>query len=159
MQLPIANLIATLEEQIDLYGKLAELLARSRSAYVAKDLEAIYLHLEAQAKLCDRLRELGQKTARMGQTVFDPLENTNPRSEHGSRPQELDSPGAPQLCKLLLDLRAVQQTVRRLNSEQSTFVNGSLRTLRVMTNALASFYPTYALPDSAPSLALPGVQP
>lgn len=130
MQPETSNLVAAIEKQTALFRELEVALQASRTAYKARNLELIYIHLDSQTTLCARLRELQAEAARaaQGESVSSL-----------SRPDRLPT----ELREALAVLAQAQQNVRRLNAEQQAFVAGSLRTLRVMSNALSNCYPTY----------------
>jgi len=139
MQSELSNLVDVLPKQIALFRELESVLRSSRFAYESRNLELIYICLDKQTSVCERLRELQTRAARAAQRESVSL---------FAKPDRLPA----ELREALTSLAEVQQSVCRLNAEQQTFVAGSLRTLRIINNALSNCYPTYTLA----SLALHG---
>jgi len=139
MQPETSKLIAAIDEQTTLFRELEHVLQASRSAYAARNLDLIYIHLAKQTALCQELRKLQAETERAAQAAFP---STNPSL--------LDGPAgfSPALRKAFLELAGAQQGVRRMNAEQQAFLAGSLRTLRVMNNALWNSYAIYTQANS-----------
>ncbi len=67
MQPETSNLVAAIEKQTALFRELEVALQASRTAYKARNLELIYIHLDSQTTLCARLRELQAEAARAAQ--------------------------------------------------------------------------------------------
>jgi hypothetical protein len=159
MRTEIYTTIETSEKQILLFRELKTELAASRAAYLARDLEAIYAHLAAQAMLCEKLQQVEAESA-----LRVPALPAGPRLPLGAdkahEPIEaLDRERESRARKVFAELECVRREVCESNCAQIVFVKGSLRTLRVMTNALANLYPTYGRPDCSSFPAVPGVRP
>jgi hypothetical protein len=130
-----ADGIETIEKQLRLSRELKQELVASRAAYAARDLDAIYHHIGALALLCMQLQQSGELT-RAGQTAsLNQIFPVSCGSQAGSRQQEL-----------LVQLAAAGQEIRELNRELLVLVKGSLRTFKMIANAMAGFSPTYGRP-------------
>ena len=140
-----ADGIETMENQLRLSRELKQELVASRIAYATRDLDAIYRHIGAQARLCIQLQQNGE-TMRAGQNA--------------SKNSAATVPWDPQIelrrRELSVEVTAVQQEIRELNCEQLVFVNGSRRTFNMIANAWAGFSPTYDRPAIQPASGGPG---
>lgn len=121
------------ENQLRLSVELRAELVASRAAFASRNLDAIYRHIGAQSLICMQLQQ-GGEGKRAGQIP------------PGIAPREARRD--PRAQKLLLELAAVQRDIRHLNCEQLVWINGTLRTLRMLANAWAGFSPTYARPGA-----------
>lgn len=158
MQVEISNLIAMLSKQVGLFRRLESTLLEWRAAYEAKDVDSIYANLHRQTSLCEKLRQCMAETECARQLALAAFAS----ARHRNAESPFDLPSGPglslRLRHVLAELALARQDVCRLNAQQRAFVDGSLRTLRLMNNALANCYPTYACPDSAVPFAVPGAQ-
>jgi len=139
------NSLSALETQLDLSRKLKLEIAESRAAYAARDLDAIYRHIGAQAVLCRQLQN-NSEAMRPGDEPPAALGG----GDVAQGPTKPDARNDARARELLAELAAVQRQIRELNCEQTIIVDGSRRTLHMMANALATFSPTYDRPSARP---------
>ena len=148
----------SIRRELLLLRDLATDLIASRKAFTGNDIERIYEHISRQADLSEKLAKAQQDRARVW--------NASPIAPPGIVPAEsnlrtsletLDAPTSADLRALLTELALAEGEVRNLNRVHSLLLDGSRRTLNVLSNALAAFAPTYSQPPgrNATPLDLP----
>ena len=154
----IANLTDTIERELNLLRELAGDLIACRTAFTGMDLDAIHMHVAKQAMLCEKLQKVEAERATAWQTGAQRGGLPTPGGAVRAWIQSLDPPVAARLRELLTELVVAEGEVRNLNRVHTLLIDGSRKTLNVLTNALAAFNPTYAAPAASKPLASVGAQ-
>lgn len=136
-------LVSTFERQLALLLELENELVACRAAFTGMDIDKIYGHLAKQAMLCEKLREAKAENAiawhAASQLVRIPAENMDLPSLINT----LEPALARRLREILTKLALAEGNVRHLNHVHRVYIEGSNRTLNILSNALASISPTY----------------
>jgi hypothetical protein len=145
------NLVSTFERQLALLTELEAELVACRSAFSSMDIDRIYGHLAKQGMLCEKLREAKAENAiawhAASQIVPLPAEGM----DIVALIKTLPAPLANRLRQIVTKLALAEGNVRHLNHVHQVYIDGSRRTLNILSNALASVAPTYPAPSSAPA--------
>ncbi len=138
---------------------LADDLIACRKAFTGSDLDGIYEHVSRQGALSEQLTTAQQDRLRVWNAVAAASPNRTGAAETNLRSSmdALDPPISADLRALLTELALAEGEVRNLNRVHSTLLDGSRRTLHILSNALAAFAPTY--PQPAASRAAMNVHP
>jgi len=150
----MASFKEVLERQLTLLRALANELLVCRDAYVSMNLEAIYSHLAKQISLCDELRRVEADRsaawrAASSQGASNATELPAVDRELNSWMAALEPEVTASVRRLLKELELVEGQVRHLNRVQMVLLDGSRRTLNILSNALGAFSATYARPAFA----------
>ena len=148
----VTELGDSIRRELLLLRDLAGDLIACRKAFTGSDLDRIYEHISRQADLSSKLIVAQKERLRVWNAIAaaaingsDHREEPNLRSSMDS----LDAPTAAHLRSLLTELALAEGEVRNLNRVHSLLLEGSRRTLNILSNALAAFAPTYAPPGRA----------
>jgi hypothetical protein len=152
----VTELGDSIRSELLLLRDLAGDLIACRKAFTGSDLDGIYEHISRQADLSEKL--IAAQRHR-GEVLNKSLvASTNPRGDSEpslrSLMDTLDAPTAVHLRSLLTELALAEGEVRNLNRVHSLLLDGSRRTLNILSNALAAFAPTYPQPSHR-NLSLP----
>jgi|SRR5580704_2825947 hypothetical protein len=150
--LELASLFESLAKQLSLLRQLVEELTTCRPAFVAMDLEGIYLHISKQTEICENLRKTEVARAAAWKAATENLGLPPVDGNLRGWLEGIDKEDADRFRRLLTELAVAEGEVRHQNRMHITLVDGSRRTLNVLGNALAAFSPTYALPRSLQSI-------
>jgi hypothetical protein len=134
----ISSLTDTIERQLGVLRELAGDLIACRPAFTGMDLDAIHMHIARQARICDKLQKAEVERARAWQEGAARAGALTPGGDLRAWIQSLDPPVALRLRGLLTDLVVAEGEVRNLNRVHTLLIDGSRKTLNVLTNALAS---------------------
>jgi hypothetical protein len=154
----IASLTDTIERELGLLRELAGDLIACRAAFTGMDLDAIYVHIAKQAMLCQKLQKAEEERIKAWQEGAAHAGNLTPGGDLRAWIQSLDPPVALRLRALLTELVVAEGEVRNLNRVHTLLIDGSRKTLNVLTNALASFSPTYTAPAASKPISNLGAQ-
>jgi hypothetical protein len=147
MSQEIADLTNALERKLILLHELTEELCACRAAFVGMNLEAIYEHIANQMRICERLREIETDRAVAWQAVSA---NANEPANNGTLSswiQSLEPDIGGRLRRALTGLAVAEGEVRHVNHVHSVLLDGTRRTLHVLSNAMATLSPMYAPPS------------
>jgi hypothetical protein len=147
MSQEIANLTSALERKLTLLHELTEELCACRAAFVGMNLEAIYAHIAKQTQICDQLREIESDRAMAWQAVSASLSEPANNGTLSSWIQSLEPHLGDRLRRVLTGLAVAEGEVRHVNHVHSVLLDGTRRTLHVLSNAMATLSPMYALPS------------
>lgn len=129
---------------------LAGDLIACRKAFTGSDLDRIYEHISRQTDLSSKLSLAQKDRLRVWNAIAVAGVNGGGHPEEPnlrSSLDTLDAPTAVQLRSLLTELALAEGEVRNLNRVHSLLLDGSRRTLNILSNALAAFAPTYPQPS------------
>lgn len=140
------KLIETLERQLRLLHELAEELGACRPAFMAMDLEGIYLHIRRQEEICENLRVAEEARAVAWIAASASLDLPSIDDNLRSWISRLDTEDAVRFRRLLTEMAVTEGEVRHQNRMHINLVDGSRRTLSVLDHVLTAFSPAYALP-------------
>src|SRR5271154_6950408 len=146
MSQEIANLTSALERKLTLLHELTEELCACRAAFVGMNLEAIYAHIAKQTQICDRLREIESDRAVAWQAVSASASEPANNGTLSSWVQSLEPNLGDRLRRVLTGLAVAEGEVRHVNHVHSVLLDGTRRTLHVLSNAMATLSPMYAPP-------------
>jgi hypothetical protein len=154
----LSELGESIRRELVLLRDLSADLIASRKAFVGSDLERIYEHISRQAALSEKLTAAQQNRLKAFHALSadSPDSLAAPNSTLRSAMDALDAPTAAYLRGLLTELALAEGEVRNLNRVHSLLLDGSRRTLNILSNALAAFAPTYSQPamrSAAPETA------
>ena len=131
----------------------ADLIA-CRKAFTGSDLERIYEHISRQAALSEKLTAAQQDRLKAFHALSanPPDLNATANFTLRSAMDSLDAPSVAHLRILLTELALAEGEVRNLNRVHTLLLEGSRRTLNILSNALAAFAPTYPQPIVRPAV-------
>ena len=154
----IANLAATIERELSLLRELAGDLIHCRKAFTAMDLDGIYTHVAKQALLCEKLQKAEEERVRIWQAEVMKTNSPTGGADLRAWIERQDPAVALRLRTLLTELVVAEGEVRNLNRVHTLLIDGSRKTLKVLTNALAAFHPTYPAPPAAKPFSTAGAR-
>src|SRR5271156_4999052 len=146
MSQEIANLASALERKLILLHELTEELCACRAAFVGMNLEEIYVHIEKQTQICEQLRQIEADRARAWQAVSVSSSEPANNGTLTSWIQSLEPNVGDRLRRVLTALAVAEGEVRHVNHVHSVLLDGTRRTLHVLSNAMATLSPMYAPP-------------
>jgi len=152
-----AEFAASVRRELLLLRDLAADLIACRKALTGSDLERIYEHVARQSALSEQLSAAQQDRRRawnaLATASVSARKNTGASIEPDlhSTINALDPESAAEIRSLLTELALAEGEVRNLNRIHTLLLDGSRRTLNVLSNALAAFAPLYAPPTRRPS--------
>ncbi len=146
MSQEIANLTSALERKLSLLHDLTEELCACRAAFVGMNLEAIYSHIAKQTQICDQLREIESDRASAWRSVSANASEPANNGTLSSWVQSLEPELGRRLRRVLVALAVAEGEVRHVNHVHSVLLDGTRRTLHVLSNAMATLSPMYAPP-------------
>lgn len=142
----IAKLIDILERKLKLLHDLAEELGACRSAFVSMDLDAIYMHIAEQTRICQKLKLVEEERAMawnaLATSPNEPMNGGTLSSWVGS----LEPIAGSRLRRVLTALAVAEGEIRHLNHTHSVLLDGTRRTLQILGNAMATLAPIYGPP-------------
>lgn len=138
----------SIRRELLLLRDLAGDLIACRKAFTGSDLDRIYEHISRQADLSDKLAIAQKDRLRVWNSIAVPPVNGSDPEEPNLRSSmdSLDPQTAAHLRSLLTELALAEGEVRNLNRVHSVLLDGSRRTLNILSNVLAAFAPTYPQP-------------
>jgi len=146
MSVEIAKLTDTLERKLRLLHELGEELNACRSAFVSMNLEAIYLHIDAQANTCQKLQIVEEERSAVWSALsLSPEEPAN-GGTLSSWIKSLDAETGTRLRRVLTALAVAEGEIRHLNHSHTVLLDGTKRTLNILSNAMATLSPIYGPP-------------
>jgi hypothetical protein len=149
VSIQVASLIGTLDRQLSLIRDLSSELVACRTAYVAMDLDAIYQHIATQTALCDQIRQIDEDRKIAWSAACASVGLDSHIGDLRSLVARLDPAVGAAMRDVVTKLALAEGDLRHLNRAHTVLIDGSRRTLAILTNVLASFAPTYARPESA----------
>lgn len=153
MSQEITNLTSALERKLLLLHQLTEELCACRAAFVGMNLEAIYAHIAAQTRICDELRKIEGERAIAWQAISVSANEPANNGTLSSWIQSLEPQPGERLRRVLTGLAVAEGEVRHLNHVHSVLLDGTRRTLHVLSNAMATLAPMYAPPSALANLS------
>ena len=147
MSQEIANLASALERKLTLLHDLTEELCACRASFVGMNLEEIYVHIERQTQICDQLRQTEADRANAWQAVSASSKEPANKGTLSSWIQSLEPSLGERLRRVLTGLAVAEGEVRHVNHVHSVLLDGTRRTLHVLSNAMATLSPLYAPPS------------
>jgi hypothetical protein len=146
MSLEIVKLTEILERKLQLLHELSEELGACRGAFVSMNLEAIYLHIDAQTNTCQKLKIVeGERSA-----IWSALSVSRSEPANGgtlsSWIKSLDLDAGNRLRRVLTALAVAEGEIRHLNHSHTVLLDGTKRTLSILSNAMATLSPIYGPP-------------
>jgi flagellar FlgN protein len=155
----IVKLTEVLERKLKLLHELSEELTACRHAFVTMDLESIYLHIDAQTNTCEKLKRVEIERA----AVWSALSTSRNEPANGgtlsSWIKSLDAEAGNRLRRVLTALAVAEGEIRHLNHSHSVLLDGTKRTLNILSNAMATLSPIYGPPRAWNTGQRPGQQP
>ncbi|HXZ11169.1 MAG TPA: hypothetical protein VEG64_02145 [Candidatus Sulfotelmatobacter sp.] len=155
----IESLAVTIERELSLLRELAGDLIDCRKAFTGMDLDGIYTHVAKQALLCDKLQKAEEERVRIWQQEVAKTSAPAAGADLRAWIERQDPAVALRLRALLTELVVAEGEVRNLNRVHRLLIDGSRKTLKVLTNALAAFHPTYPAPPTAKPFSTAGARP
>lgn len=153
MSQEIINLTHALERKLTLLHELTEELCACRAAFVGMNLEAIYAHIAKQTHICEQLRQIESERAIAWEAISaSPSEPAN-NGTLSSWVNSLEPQSGERLRRVLTGLAVAEGEVRHVNHVHSVLLDGTRRTLRVLSNAMATLAPMYAPPAAFAGLS------
>src|SRR5271155_1610180 len=146
MSQEITNLTSALERKLLLLHQLTEELCACRAAFVGMNLEAIYAHIAKQTGICDELRKIEGERAIAWQAISVSASEPANNGTLSSWVQSLEPQPGERLRRVLTGLALAEGEVRHVNHVHSVLLDGTRRTLHVLSNAMATLSPMYAPP-------------
>ena len=145
----VTELGDSIRSELLLLRDLAGDLIACRKAFTGSDLDRIYEHISRQADLSSKLIVAQKDRLRVWNAIAVATVNPTDAEEPNLRSSmdSLDAPTAAHLRSLLTELALAEGEVRNLNRVHSLLLEGSRRTLNILSNALAAFAPTYGPPE------------
>jgi hypothetical protein len=155
------SLVQTLERKLNVLKELHSELNACREAYVTMNLDKIYAHVATQQVICDKLKSLvAEQNADW--CALHPQEGVAGPSPDGAEIrtflESLDPALGQRMSRALTNLAIVEADIRHMNHAHSVLVQGTCRTLHIMSNAYAGMAPTYLPPKSAKASGWNGAQ-
>ena len=144
------QLVSTFERQLSLLTELEHELVACRAAFTGMDIDKIYGHLAKQAMLCEKLREVKAENAVAWQAASQIVPLPAEGIDLAALIKTLEPSLANRLRQILTKLALAEGNVRHLNHVHQVYIDGSRRTLNILSNALASATPTYQAPSRPP---------
>jgi hypothetical protein len=146
MSVEITRLTDILERKLRFLHELGEELNACRGAFVSMNLEAIYLHIDAQANICQKLQIVEQERT----TVWIALSISRDEPKNGgtlsSWIKSLEAETGNRLRRVLTALAVAEGEIRHLNHSHTVLLDGTKRTLNILSNAMATLSPIYGPP-------------
>jgi len=146
MSLEIAKLTEVLERKLRLLHELSEELGACRGAFVSMNLEAIYMHIDAQTCTCQKLKIVEEERS----AVWSALSMSRDEPANGgtlsSWIKSLDPETGNRLRQVLTALAVAEGEIRHLNHSHAVLLDGTKRTLSILSNAMATLSPIYGPP-------------
>lgn len=156
MSLEITRLADLLERKLKLLHELSEELTACRSAFVSMDLEAIYAHISAQTFTCQQLKVVeDERSAVWSALSASPSEPIN-AGTLSSWIKSLDPESGNRLRRVLTALAVAEGEIRHLNHSHTVLLDGTKRTLNILSNAMATLSPIYGPPRARNELQSAG---
>jgi hypothetical protein len=146
MSQEITNLTNALERKLTLLHELTEELCACRAAFVGMNLEAIYAHIAKQAQICEQLREIESTRAVAWQAISSSVSEPANNGTLSSWVESLEPAIGTRLRQALTGLAVAEGEVRHVNHIHSILLQGTRRTLNMLSNAMATLSPIYAPP-------------
>jgi hypothetical protein len=146
------KLVQTLERKLVVLQELHGALSSCRDSFVSMNLDSIYAHVAAQAMICEKLKMLeAEQNAEWHALHNSDSPNGEPLAGAELRNwlETLDPALAYGLGRTLTSLAIVEADVRHINHAHSVLLQGTRRTLKIMSNAFAGMAPTYVPPRAA----------
>src|ERR1700744_1323046 len=140
----------SIQRELLLLRDLASDLIACRKAFTGSDLDRMYEHISRQTELSSKLAIAQKERLRPWNSIAVAAVNGNGHPEEPSLRSSMDSldaPTAAHLRSLLTELALAEGEVRNQNRVHSLLLDGSRRTLNILSNALAAFAPTYPQPS------------
>jgi hypothetical protein len=158
---PTSSLVHTLERKLNVLKELHSELNACREAYVTMNLDKIYGHVATQQIICEKLKALvAEQNADW--RALHPQEAAGELTHDGAELrtflESLDPALAQRMSRALTNLAIVEADIRHMNHAHSVLVQGTCRTLHIMSNAYAGMAPTYLPPKSAKASGWNGAQ-
>src|SRR5271156_4809227 len=153
MSQEITNLTSALERKLLLLHQLTEELCACRAAFVGMNLEAIYAHIAKQTHICEQLRQIESDRAIAWQAISVSASEPANNGTLSSWVQSLEPQLGERLRRVLTGLALAEGEVRHLNHVHSVLLDGTRRTLHVLSNAMATLAPMYAPPAALANLS------
>jgi hypothetical protein len=153
MSQEIANLTSALERKLTLLHELTEELGVCRAAFVDMNLEAIYAHVAKQTHICEQLRQIESDRAIAWQAISASATEPPNNGTLSSWVKSLEPQLGERLRRVLTALALAEGEVRHLNHVHSVLLDGTRRTLHVLSNAMATLSPMYAPPATLADLS------
>jgi hypothetical protein len=147
MSQEITNLTSALERKLAMLHELTEELCACRAAFVGMNLEEIYVHIEKQTQICEQLRQIEVDRASAWQAVSASASEPANNGTLSSWIQSLEPSTGDRLRRVLTGLAVAEGEVRHVNHVHSVLLDGTRRTLHVLSNAMATLSPMYAPPS------------
>jgi FlgN protein len=154
----VAHLVETLERQLRLLRELSGELTACRPALTAMDLDGIYSHIARQLYLCEQVRQTEQERHAAWQEAAKTLGRPAADGDLRTWMKRLEPADAGELSRVFTAMALAEGEIREQNRVHSLFIEGTRRTLQVLSNALATLSPTYTLPAASTPFANSRVQ-
>jgi hypothetical protein len=158
---PTSSLVQTLERKLTVLKELHAELNACREAYVTMNLDKIYGHVATQQVICEKLKALlaeqnaDWRALHPQEAIAEPSPDS---AELRTFLESLDPALAQRMSRALTNLAIVEADIRHMNHAHSVLVQGTCRTLHIMSNAFAGMAPTYLPPKSAKASGWNGAQ-
>lgn len=146
MSLEITRLADLLERKLKLLHELSEELTACRSAFVSMDLEAIYAHIGAQASTCQQLKVVEDERSAVWRVLSTSQSEPLNAGTLSSWIKSLEPEAGNRLRKALTALAVAEGEIRHLNHSHMVLLDGTKRTLNILSNAMATLSPIYGPP-------------
>ena len=153
MSQEISNLADALERKLILLHAITEELCACRAAFVGMNLEAIYAHIAKQTHICEQLRQIESDRAIAWQAISVSASEPANNGTLSSWVQSLEPQLGERLRRVLTGLALAEGEVRHVNHVHSVLLDGTRRTLHVLSNAMATLAPMYAPPAALANLS------
>jgi hypothetical protein len=136
-----------LERKLAVLTELHDELAACRNAFTGMDLDGIYSHVAAQTLICEKLKALeAEQAAAWQQSTGKAAGAEASIPDLRSWMQSLDPSLAYRVRRTLTSLAILEAEVRHINHAHSVLLEGTSRTLKIMSNAITGISPLYTSP-------------
>jgi hypothetical protein len=146
---PSGKLVQTLERKLTVLKELHAELSSCRDAFVQMNLDSIYAHVAAQSMICEKLKAI-EADQNSEWRALHPAASREPADPTGADLrnwlESLDPILAYRMSRTLTSLAIVEADVRHMNHAHSVLLQGTCRTLKIMSNAFTGMAPTYLPP-------------
>jgi hypothetical protein len=146
MSVEITKLTDILERKLKLLHELCEDLNACRSSFLSVNLEAIYLHIDAQAHTCQKLQTVEEERLIVWSALSTSREEPANGGTLSSWIKSLDAETGNRLRRVLTALAVAEGEIRYLNHSHTVLLDGTKRTLKILSNAMATLSPIYGPP-------------
>jgi hypothetical protein len=157
---PETRLVQTLERKLEVLKELHTELSSCRDAFVSMNLDSIYAHVAAQTMICEKLKAIDLEQNAEWSALHPGMASADAPTGDDLRTwlESLDPVLAQRMSRTLTSLAIAEADVRHMNHAHSVLLQGTCRTLKVMSNAFAGMAPTYLPPRVTREVRFTGVQ-